>query len=427
MIETVRNAWKIDDLRKKMTFTLFIIILFRVGSAIPVPFLDGEFLSLYMEANTGTIFSYLNMLSGGAFAQGTLFAMSISPYINASIIIQLLTVAIPALERLSKEGDEGRKKLNTNTRYLTVAIALMQGYGYYAVLNASFYGMAFHEPGLRTAAVVVATLTAGTALLMWLADQINQYGIGNGISMILFAGIVSRGPGTLVGMVQSVIGGTLNPFIAILIVVGAVLLTSLVIIVTNAERRVPVQYAKRVVGRKVYGGQSTHIPIKVNGTGVLPVIFAQSFLSIPSTITTFFPPRAGGFWDKFTSVFANDHPVYAVLYTLFIVGFSFFYISMTYNPVEIANNLKKNGGFVPGIRPGRPTSEYISRILSKITFFGSWFLVFIAILPIICTWFLPVNISLGGTTIIILVGVALETVKQMESMMLMRHYKGFLE
>ncbi|NLT57354.1 MAG: preprotein translocase subunit SecY [Clostridiales bacterium] len=437
MIETIRNAWKVEDLRKKMLFTLFIIVLFRFGATIPVPYIDTAQMKSYYAQMSGTFFGYLNLMSGGAFSQGTLFAMSISPYINASIIIQLLTVAIPALERLSKEGDEGRKKLNNYTRYLTVGIALLQGYGFYATLRS--YGVII-TPSALTALVFVVTLSAGTALLMWLADQINVYGIGNGISIILFAGIVSRAPATVSSMIGYVTQGyldlelevvkKLNPFVAIAIAVGAVLLVSLVVIVTNAERRVPVQYAKRVVGRKVYGGQSTHIPIKVNGTGVLPVIFAQSFLSIPSTIAFFFPAsNPEGFWATFLKAFRFDHPIYALLYTLLIVGFSFFYISMTYNPVEIANNLKKNGGFVPGIRPGRPTSEYIARILNKITFFGSWFLVFIAILPIITTWFLPggINISLGGTTIIILVGVALETVKQMESMMLMRHYKGFLE
>ena len=397
MIETIKNAWKIDDLRKKMMFTLFIIVLFRFGAKIPVPFLDASVLQTYMQINSGTIFSYLDMLSGGAFSQATVFAMSISPYINASIIIQLLTVAIPALERLAKEGVEGRKKLTAYTRYLTIGIALLQGYGYYAVLNN---GGAVKNPGWFTCIIILGTFMAGTTLLMWMAEN----------------------------MISYVKYGQLNIFVVLGIAVVAVLLVALVVLVTNAERRIPVQYAKRVVGRKIYGGQSTHIPIKVNGTGVLPVIFAQSFISIPATSGSFLPtPAEGGFWEAVLKAFQPSSLFYAILYTIFIVGFSFFYISMTYNPVEIANNLKKNGGFVPGIRPGRPTSEYISRILSKITFFGSWFLVFIAILPIACSWFLPVNVSLGGTTIIILVGVALETVKQMESMMLMRHYKGFLE
>ncbi|MBQ3078144.1 MAG: preprotein translocase subunit SecY [Clostridia bacterium] len=425
MIQTIKNAWKIPELKKKMIFTLFIILLFRFGAKIPVPFLDASVLQTYMEANSGTIFTYLDMLSGGAFSQATVFAMSISPYINASIIIQLLTVAIPSLERLAKEGVEGRKKLTAYTRYLTIGIAFLQGIGYYTVLNN---GGAVSNPGLFTMAVILLTFTAGSCLLMWMAEQINNYGIGNGISIILFTGIVARLPVAVFDMIGYVRYGLLNIVVAILIAVVAVGLVALVVVVNNAERRIPVQYAKRVVGRKVYGGQSSHIPIKVNGTGVLPVIFAQSFISIPATIGSFLPaPAEGSFWYIVMSGFQPTHPVYAILYTLFIVGFSFFYISMTYNPIEIANNLKKNGGFVPGIRPGRPTSEYIQRILSKITFIGSLFLIFIAILPIVCSWFLPVNISLGGTTIIILVGVALETVKQMESMMLMRHYKGFLE
>ncbi|MBQ6000788.1 MAG: preprotein translocase subunit SecY [Clostridia bacterium] len=425
MIETIKNAWKIDDLRKKMLFTMMVIVLFRFGAKIPVPFLDATVLQTYMKVNSGTIFSYLDMLSGGAFSQATVFAMSISPYINASIIIQLLTVAVPSLEQLAKEGDEGRKKLTAYTRYLTVAIALLQGFGYYAVLNSRG---AVKYPGAFTCIVILMTFTAGTTLLMWMAEQINNYGIGNGISIILFSGIVARAPSAVSNLIAYIKYGQLNIFLALLILVVAVLLVALVVLVTNAERRIPVQYAKRVVGRKIYGGQSTHLPVKVNGTGVLPVIFAQSFISIPATIGSFLPaPAEGGFWEAVLKAFQPTSLFYAILYTIFIVGFSFFYISMTYNPVEMANNLKKNGGFVPGIRPGRPTSEYISRILSKITFFGSWFLVFIAILPIICSWFLPVNISLGGTTIIILVGVALETVKQMESLMLMRHYKGFLE
>jgi len=425
MIETIKNAWKIPELKKKMIFTMFIVLLFRFGAKIPVPFLDASVLQTYMEANSGTIFTYLDMLSGGAFSQATVFAMSISPYINASIIIQLLTVAIPSLERLAKEGVEGRKKLTAYTRYLTIGIAFLQGIGYYTVLNN---GGAVSNPGLFTMAVILLTFTAGSCLLMWMAEQINNYGIGNGISIILFTGIIARLPAAVFDLIGYVRYGLLNIILALLICAVALVLVMLVVVVNNAERRIPVQYAKRVVGRKVYGGQSSHIPIKLNGTGVLPVIFAQSFLSIPATVASFLPaPAEGSFWDIVMSGFQPTHPVYAILYALFIVGFSFFYISMTYNPIEIANNLKKNGGFVPGIRPGRPTSEYIQRILSKITFIGSWFLIFIAILPIVCTWFLPVNISLGGTTIIIVVGVALETVKQMESMMLMRHYKGFLE
>jgi preprotein translocase subunit SecY len=425
MIETIRNAWKVADLRKRILFTLMIIVLFRFGSKVPVPFLDASVLQAYIAANSGTIFGYIDMLSGGAFSQATLFAMSISPYINASIIIQLLTVGIPALEKLAKEGDEGRKKLTKYTRLLTVALGMIQGFGMYAVLKKS---NAVKFDSWFVACVIVASFAAGTALLMWLAEQVNTNGIGNGISIILFSGIVARLPHTVASVTQNLKLGTVQWWLVLLIAIVAVALVALVVVVTNGERRVPVQYAKRVVGRKVYGGQSSHIPIKVNGTGVLPVIFAQSFLSIPATIASFFPsPAEGSFMESFLKSLQYTSPVYAFFYALFIIGFSFFYISMTYNPVEIANNLKKNGGFIPGIRPGRPTSDFIAKILSKITFFGSFFLVFIAVLPILCSVFLPVNVSLGGTTIIILVGVALETVKQMESMMLMRHYKGFLE
>ncbi|HWQ50622.1 MAG TPA: preprotein translocase subunit SecY [Terriglobales bacterium] len=425
MIETIRNAWKVADLRKRILFTLMIIVLFRFGSKVPVPFLDASVLQAYIAANSGTIFGYIDMLSGGAFSQATLFAMSISPYINASIIVQLLTVGIPALEKLAKEGEEGRKKLTRYTRVLTVVLGMIQGYGMYAVLRKSG---AVKFDSWFVACVIIASFAAGTALLMWLAEQVNTNGIGNGISIILFSGIVARLPATLAGVSQNLKLGTIHLWLVALIAIVAVGLIALVVVVTNAERRVPVQYAKRVVGRKVYGGQASHIPIKVNGTGVLPVIFAQSFLSIPATIASFFPaPAEGSFMESFLNALQYTSPVYACFYALFIIGFSFFYISMTYNPVEIANNLKKNGGFIPGIRPGRPTSDFIAKILGKITFFGSFFLVFIAVLPILCSIFLPVNVSLGGTTIIILVGVALETVKQMESMMLMRHYKGFLE
>ena len=427
MIETVRNAWKIEDLRKKMGFTLFILVLFRIGTTIPVPFIDTRALSASLEARAGTIFGYMDLLSGGAFSQGTVFALSISPYINASIILQLLTIAIPALERLSKEGDTGRKKIGQYTRYLTVFISSMMAYGAYGLLNNQF-GV-INSPGALTALVIVVTLTAGSLLLVWLGDQINSFGIGNGISIILFAGIAARAPASIRNMVAYVLTGLLHPAIAGVIVIGAIAMVALVVMVTNAERRIPVQYAKRVVGRKIYGGQSTHIPVKVNSTGVIPVIFAQSFLSIPSTITMFVQPAPGGFWDSFTRVFSMNHPVYAVLYAVFIVGFSFFYMSTQMNPQEIGNNLSQNGGTIRGIRQGRSTTEYLRGIFNRITFFGSWFLVFIAIVPIITSWFMPpyVNISLGGTTVIILVGVALETVKQMESMMLVRHYRGFLE
>ncbi len=430
MFQTLRNAWKIADLRKKLLYTLMIIAIFRIGAAIPVPFLNPEAISA-MVHTSGNLLGYLDILSGGSFAQCTLFALSISPHITSSIVIQLLTVAIPALERLAKEGEEGRKRLEKITRYTMVALALLQSTAYYLMLkNSRAVQFVDGGVGMFAAAVIILTFTGGACLLVWLGEQIDKKGIGNGISMILFAGIVSRGP-ALVSEVwkymRLAMAGESKYFISVpLILVLFVAVIAFIVLMTNAERRIPVQYAKRVVGRKMYGGQSTHIPIKVNMTGVLPVIFASSLLGIPGMIKGFMP-NATGWFATFLSWFNYDTASYAILYFILIMGFNFFYVAIQYNPIEIANNLKKNSGAIPGIRPGKPTADFIARIVSKITVIGGLFLGVIATLPIAVGAITKMNIALGGTTVIIVVGVALDTVRQLESQMMMRHYKGFLE
>ena len=450
MIQTIRNAWKLPELRKKILFTVFALLIFRLGSAIPVPFIDTASLGQYLSARNGTIFDLINAMSGSAFSMGTVFALSIQPYINSSIIVQLLTVAIPALERLSKEGgEEGRKKIASITRYTTVAIALLQGYGYYSMLkyyNSAAFPM-LTDQGVWAGIVIVLTFTAGSAFLMWLGEQITEFGIGNGISMILFAGIVSRLPEAIytmfVGVRNSYYGQTTGPngetlisfpwWVALLIVLGALAMVVFIVYVSNAERRIPVQYAKRVVGRKMYGGQSTHIPMKVNMSGVMPVIFAQSIASLPATIGAFIPSSGtpGTFWYKMLDWFDSTGWFYGIVYFLLIVAFSYFYAGMSFNPVEVANNLKKNGGFIPGFRPGKPTADFITKVLNKITMFGALFLAVIALAPIVTANLLNndglQSLAIGGTSVIIVVGVALETVKALEAQMLMRHYKGFLE
>ena len=438
MIETIKNAWKIPELRKKLLFTLFIIVVFRVGAAIPVPFIDAEALKELMSqvtgANSNNLLGYLNMMSGGAFEKATIFAMSITPYINASIIIQLLAVVFPSLAELAKDGDAGRKKMSRITRYTTVGLALIQGVAFYFYLrnsNAVAYRDGFG--GVFAALVIIFTLIAGSALTMWLGEQINQYGVGNGISVILFAGIVAGLPQIVAQFVQyfsmATLGGVYTKyyFFVPLMILLFLALIWVIVFMHDAERRLPVQYAKRVVGRKMYGGQSTHMPIKVNMSGVLPVIFASSILSIPATITLFYTPAEGSFWDKFFDAFSPAGWLYSVLYFVFIIAFAYFYTAIQYNPIEMANNLRKNNGTIPGIRPGKPTADYLTKILSKITLIGALFLAVIALMPTIGAVITGVNISLGGTSIIILVGVALETVRQIESQMLMRHYKGFLE
>ena len=429
MLQTFRNAWKIEDLRKKIMFTLFMVLLYRLGSAVLVPYVNTTLLKQYFDSQLqSSILGLYNVMSGGAFSTATIFALGIQPYINASIIIQLLCIAIPALERLSKEGgEEGRKKINNITRYSTVGIGLLQGYAYYVLISRNNLLQA-NAPGVWAAIVIVVTFTAGSALLMWMGEQITEFGIGNGISIILFSSIVSRFPSGVINLIRRAAAGSLSWIATILMLLGALAMIVLIVVVNDAERRIPVQYAKRVVGRKMYGGQSTHLPMKVNMSGVLPIIFAQAIASLPSTVITLF----GGNTDNwFSRTFNSSTIPYAVLYFLLILFFSYFYATIQFNPVEVANNLKKNGGFIPGYRPGKPTSEFIQKVLNKVTLFGAIYLGVIACVPIIISACSKAaantGISLGGTSIIIVVGVAIETVQALENQMLMRHYKGFLE
>ena len=442
MIQTIRNAWKIPELRKKILFTIFALLIFRLGSAVPVPYINTDMLGEYLNSRSGTIFDLINAMSGSAFSMATVFALSIQPYINSSIIIQLLTVAIPALERLAKEGgEEGRKKIASITRYATVAIALLQGFGYYSMIKYYDLLNLGSVPGVWAGIVIVLSFTAGSAFLMWLGEQITEFGVGNGISIILFAGIISRVPQMVMalytGVRNSFAGLEANELIfvmpwwgAILVVLGMLALIVFIVFISNAERRIPVQYAKRVVGRKMYGGQSTHIPMKVNMSGVMPIIFAQSIASLPATIGAFIPSSGteGTFWYNMLKVFDSSGVFYCVVYFLLILGFSYFYAGMSFNPVEVANNLKKNGGFIPGFRPGKPTADFITKVLNKITLFGALYLAVIALAPIVTANVIGIQtLAIGGTSVIIVVGVALETVKALEAQMLMRHYKGFLE
>ncbi len=429
MLKTLRAAWKIDEIRSKLLFTLFIILLYRIGNAVPVPYVDTAKLAQYFSSMSNTVLGLWNTMSGGAFSQATIFALSIQPYINASIIIQLLTIAIPALERLQKEGgEEGKKKIAAITRYSTVAIGLIQGFAYYTLIKNN---QMLREDGIGIwpAIVIIATFMAGSALVMWLGEQITEFGVGNGISIILFVSIVSRFPVGVIRMVTSVAQGTLAWWTALLLLIGAVAIIVLIVIVNDSERRLPVQYSKRVVGRKLYGGQSTHLPMKLNMSGVLPVIFAQSIASIPATICAFVP-RWNDSW-LMRNVFNTNTWVYAVFYFLLIIFFSYFYSTIQFNPIEIANNLKKNGGFIPGFRAGKPTSDFIQKVLNKITLFGAIYLAIIALAPILVGMFSESaalsGISLGGTSIIIVVGVAVETVRAIEAQMMMRNYKGFLD
>ena len=443
MIQTIRSAWKVQELRNKLLFTVFALLIFRVGSAIPVPFIDAQTLSSYINSQSLSIFSLLNVMSGDAFAQATVFALSIQPYINSSIIIQLLTIAIPALEKMAKdEGEEGKKKIAAITRYATVAIALLQAFGYYTLINS--YGLI--QGGIWPAFVIIFAFTAGSAFLMWLGEQITEFGVGNGISIILFGGIVARGPKMVYDMIMGVrvwmtgadssSYSSLHPAFIPLILVGMLLLVVFIVFITNSERRVPVQYAKRVVGRKMYGGQSSHIPIKVNMSGVMPIIFAQAIASIPATIGMFVPSAQvdGSGWNTFLKVFDSNGLIYCVVYFLLIILFSYFYNTIQFNPVEISNNLKKNGGFVPGFRPGKPTADFLAKVINRLTMFGAIYLAIVALLPAITGNIMQAfgstagrGLAIGGTSIIIVVGVALETVKALEAQLMMRHYKGFLE
>ncbi len=427
MFKTFANAWRIAEIRKKILFTLFIVLLYRVGNAVPVPYVNVAYLQEYFRSLENTVLGLYNVMSGGAFSQATIFALSIQPYINASIIIQLLCVAIPALERLSKDGgEEGRKKIASITRYSTVGIALIQGFAYYMLIKNNSL-LASDGTGVWPAIIIVATFCAGSALIMWLGEQITEFGIGNGISIILFASIVSRFPSSIIRTFTGVADGTVAWWAACLTILGALAIIVLIVFVTDAERRIPVQYSKRVVGRKMYGGQSTHLPMKVNMSGVMPIIFAQSIATLPGTIARL-AGWNGGFWKYMSS---TKTWTFVIGYALLIVFFGYFYSTIQFNPIEISNNLRKNGGFIPGYRPGKPTSEFIQKVLNKITLFGSIYLCIIAAVPYIVSMYSTtadsLGISLGGTSIIIVVGVALETVQALESQMLMRHYKGFLE
>ena len=424
MLQTLRNAWKIPELRKKIIFTLFILLIYRVGNVIPVPFIDVATLSNYFDSVLSTtILGLYNAMSGSAFSQATVFALGIQPYINASIIIQLLTIAIPALERLAKDGgEEGKKKIARISRYTTVGLGLLMGWAYYTMLrNYSSQGFSIvTEQGILPALVIILAFTAGSAVVMWLGEQITEFGIGNGISMILFANIVSGLP----RMVSTLF--TMAWWQIIIVVIGMVALVLFIIFINDAERRIPIQYAKRVVGRKVYGGQNTNLPIKVSMAGVMPIIFAQSICSLPATICAF-TGHTSGWW--YENVWSSSSWTYAVIYFLMIFFFSWFYSTIQYDPVEISNNLKKNGGFIPGFRPGKPTAEFIQKVINKIVVFGAVYLGIVALLPIVAGNLMSGvrNLAIGGTSVIIVVGVALETVKALEAQMLMRHYKGFLD
>ena len=426
MIQTIRKAWGIPELRKKIVFTLLILLIYRIGSAIPVPYVDTNTLGNYLDGMGTTILGLYDVMSGGAFAMATVFALGIQPYINSSIIIQLLTVAIPALERMARDGgEEGKRKIQSITRYATVAIALLQALGYYWIMSSNNI---LTNTSVWAALVIIVSFVAGSSFLMWLGEQCNEFGVGNGISMILFAGIISRIPSMVSRISSGITSGTLFWPWVILIVVGILLLVVLIVFVSDAERRIPVQYAKRQVGRKMYGGQSSNLPMKVNMSGVLPVIFAQSIASIPATIGAFLPaPAEGSFWAALLDAIDTKSVLYMIVYFLMIIGFSYFYATIQFNPVEISNNLKRNGGFIPGFRPGKPTSDFIAKVLSKITLFGAIYLGIVAIVPLLADKFLPITVGIGGTSVIIVVGVALETVQALESQMLIRQYKGFLE
>ena len=427
MIQTIRKAWGIPELRKKIIFTALILLIFRIGNAIPVPYVDTTLLNDYINQLSTTVLGLYNVMSGGAFAEATVFALGVQPYINSSIIIQLLTIAIPALERLARDGgEEGKKKIQSITRYATVAIAILQGWGYYMLMKN--YGI-LTNTGVWAALVIIASFIAGSSFVMWMGEQITEFGIGNGISIILFAGILSRVPSMVSSMVSGLKAGTLVWWAAVLVVIGILALIVLITWVNGAERRIPVQYAKRQVGRKMYGGQASTLPMKVNMSGVLPIIFAQSIAMIPSTIAAFCKqPEKGTFWYSFLNAIDTKSVLYMIFYFVMIIGFSYFYSTIQFNPIEISNNLKKNGGFIPGFRPGKPTADFIKKVLNKVTLFGAIYLGIVAILPLIIGK--AVNnaaLSIGGTSVIIVVGVALETVQALESQMLMRQYKGFLE
>lgn len=428
MIQTIRKAWGVPELRKKIVFTLLILLIFRIGNAIPVPYINTTLLGNYLDSMSGTVLGLYNVMSGGAFAEATVFALGVQPYINSSIIIQLLTIAIPALERLARDGGEaGKKKIASITRYATVAIALLQGFGYYMICKN--YNI-LEQQGIWPALVIIVSFVAGSSFVMWLGEQVNEFGVGNGISIILFAGILSRVP-NMVTMGASYIRtkGSIGCLWIALLIVGMLAMVVLIVHVNEAERRIPVQYAKRQVGRKMYGGQASTLPMKVNMSGVLPIIFAQTIASLPATIWAFVGiPEEGTVGRSIYNAIDTKSVLYLIVYFLMIIGFSYFYATVQFNPVEISNNLKRNGGFIPGFRPGKPTSDFIAKVLNKVTLFGAIYLGIVAICPLIAGKLLGNSgLAIGGTSVIIVVGVALETVRALESQMMMRQYKGFLE
>ena len=428
MIQTIRKAWGVPELRKKIVFTLLILLIFRIGNAIPVPYINTTLLGNYLDSMSGTVLGLYNVMSGGAFAEATVFALGVQPYINSSIIIQLLTIAIPALERLARDGGEaGKKKIASITRYATVAIALLQGFGYYMICKN--YNI-LEQQGIWPALVIIVSFVAGSSFVMWLGEQVNEFGVGNGISIILFAGILSRVP-NMVTMGASYIRtkGSIGCLWIALLIVGMLAMVVLIVHVNEAERRIPVQYAKRQVGRKMYGGQASTLPMKVNMSGVLPIIFAQTIASLPATIWAFVGiPEEGTVGRSIYNAIDTKSVLYLIVYFLMIIAFSYFYATIQFNPVEISNNLKRNGGFIPGFRPGKPTSDFIAKVLNKVTLFGAIYLGIVAICPLIAGKLLGNSgLAIGGTSVIIVVGVALETVRALESQMMMRQYKGFLE
>ncbi|MBQ8393898.1 MAG: preprotein translocase subunit SecY [Clostridia bacterium] len=456
MFRTYANAFKIPELRKKLLITALVLLLYRIGSTLPVPFTSAELMSQYMTTGKaeGSLFSFFSFLSGNAFSQATLFALGVSPYITASIVVQLLAVAFP---KIAGVGDEGKKRMQTITRYITVGISIVTAIGYYMILDQANALISdadlatYHIPKFFCAVVIVACFCAGSSLVMWLGEKINEHGIGNGISLILFANIVSSVPSALWELAAKISPNVGNPLLTkpehyfswggliftLCVIIGMSALIWLIIYVSDSERRIPVQYAKKVVGRKMYGGQNTNLPIKLNMTGVMPIIFANAIVSIPSTIAMFVTPAKDSGWYKFFNMFTINHWVYAVLSLLLIIGFAYFYSAISFNPVEVASNMQKNGGSIPGVRPGKPTADFISKVVKRITFIGALYLAVVAVLPIVAQLIINIfdiagkysiqTFAFGGSSIIIVVGVILETAREIEAQMTMRHYKGFLD
>lgn len=426
MFRVFGNAWKIPDLKKKILFTLLVIVLYRLGSAIPVPYVNGTELAALMETQGQTLFGYFNMLSGYAFSQGTLFALGVSPYITASIVIQLLTIAIPALERMSKDGVEGQAKISKITRYTTIALAIITGYGYYLTIKNTYSGLI--PSGWFPAVVIVGCLTAGASLVMWTGEEIDDKGIGNGISMILFANIVSRGANLIATMIELIKEDARQILWVVIAILMLLIIIALTVFFNNSERRLNVQYAKRQVGRKMYGGMNTTLPIKVLMSGVMPIIFANAVVMMPATLAMIFPSWNDGVKKWFST--SSQYPFYVLATFVLIIAFAYFYLSISFNSVEVANNLKKNGGTILGYRPGKPTADYITKVVNRVTLIGSIFLSFMAIFPILLAWTDQPALTylvFGGTSMIIIVSVALETTHELESEITMRHYKGFLD